>query len=118
MKASGSRWISVCLRRACICCLEQLIEWRGKPRIIRSDNGSEMCNGEFHASTMKRGIRLMLMQPGKPTQNACIEGFDRKIRHEWLYKHSFESIEHAQQTATQRPWRYDRNRRIMTIGEH
>ena len=25
--------------------LEQIIEWRGKPKIIRSDNGSEMCSG-------------------------------------------------------------------------
>ena len=27
--------------------LEQIIEWRGKPKVIRCDNGSEMCSAKF-----------------------------------------------------------------------
>ena len=27
--------------------LDQIIEWRGRPKIIRSDNGSEMVSHEF-----------------------------------------------------------------------
>jgi putative transposase len=27
--------------------LDQIIEWRRQPRIIRSDNGSEMCSAAF-----------------------------------------------------------------------
>jgi len=27
--------------------LDQIIEWRGNPKAIRSDNGSEMCSGEY-----------------------------------------------------------------------
>lgn len=36
----------------------------------------------------------------EPTQNAYKERFNRTVRHEWLDEHLFESIDHAQQTAT------------------
>jgi putative transposase len=43
----------------------------------------------------ERHITLMYTQPGKPTQNAHIERFNRTARHERLYLHLFESVEHA-----------------------
>ncbi len=96
--------------------LDQIIEWRGKPKVIRSDNGSEMCSAEFQHWAAKRGIRLLFIQPGKPTQNAFIERFNRTVRHEWLDEHLFESIEHAQQTATEWLWRYNHERPHMALG--
>jgi len=60
--------------------LDQIIEWRGKPQAIRSDNGSEMRSAEFQTWAQKRGIRLLFIQPGKPTQNACVERFNRAPR--------------------------------------
>jgi len=81
--------------------LDQIIEWRGEPEAIRSDNGSEMRSAEFQTWAEKRGIRLLFIQPGKPTQNAYVERFNRTVRHEWLDEHLFESIEHAQHTATE-----------------
>ena len=41
-------------------------------------------------------ITLLYIQPGKPTQNAYVERFNRTARHEWLNMHMFESVEHAQ----------------------
>ena len=41
-------------------------------------------------------IKLLYTQPGKPTQNAYIERFNRTARHEWLDLHLFETIEQAQ----------------------
>jgi putative transposase len=73
--------------------LDQIIEWRGKPKVIRSDNGSEMCSGEFQTWAKKRGVQLLFIQPGKPTQNAYVERFNRTVRHEWLDEHLFESRE-------------------------
>ena len=64
----------------------------------------------------RRGIQLLFIQPGKPTQNAFIERFNRTVRHEWLDEHLFESIEHAQQTATQWLWRYNHERPNMALG--
>jgi putative transposase len=58
----------------------------------------------------------MFIQPGKPTQNAYVERFNRTVRLEWLDEHLFESVDHAQQTATQWLWLYNNERPNMTIG--
>jgi putative transposase len=97
-------------------CLDQVIEWRGKPQAIRCDNGSEMRSGVFQTWAKQRKIRVMFIQPGKPTQNAYVERFNRTVRHEWLDEHIFESIEHAQLTATQWLWGYNNERPHMAIG--
>ena len=61
-------------------------------------------------------ITLMYIQPGKPTQNAYIERFNRTVRHEWLDMHLFESIEHAQYLATEWLWTYNNERPNSAIG--
>ncbi len=96
--------------------LEQIIEWRGKPQAIRSDNGAEYVSAEFQCWAEHQGIQLLFIQPGKPTQNAYIERFNRTVRHEWLDEHLFESLAHAQQTATEWLWRYNTERPHMALG--
>ncbi len=98
--------------------LERIIAWRGKPKVIRSDNGSEMCSAEFECWTQKNNIRLMFTQPGKPTQNAYVERFNRRVRHEWLDEHLIESIDHAQLTAIEWLWKYNAERANMALGGH
>jgi putative transposase len=51
-----------------------------------------------------------------PQHNAYIERFNRTVRHEWLDEHPFESIQHAQQTATEWLWRYNIERSNMAPG--
>jgi len=80
--------------------LERIIEWRGKPAAIRCDNGPEYVSQSLVNWANEHQITLMYIQPGKPTQNAYIERFNRTVRHEWLDMHLFESIEHAQHLAT------------------
>lgn len=96
--------------------LEQIIEWRGKPQTIRSDNGSEYVSAEFQCWAERQGIQLLFIQPGKPTQNAYVERFNRTVRHECLDEHIFESIAHAQRTATEWLWRYNTERPNMALG--
>jgi len=84
--------------------LEQIIEWRGKSAAIRCDNGPEYLAQSLIDWTNKHQITLLYIQPGKPTQNAYIERFNRTVRHEWLDMHLFESVEHAQSLATQWLW--------------
>jgi putative transposase len=97
-------------------CLEQIIEWRGKPQVIRCDNGSEMRSGHFQTWAKEQRIRVMFIQPGKPTQNAYVERFYRTARHEWLSQHLFESIQHAQLTAKEWLWLYNHERPNTAIG--
>ncbi len=75
--------------------LEHLIEWRGKPKAIRCDNGPEYISHLLREWAQAMDIELMYIQPGKPTQNAYIERFNRTARNEWLNMHIFDSITHA-----------------------
>ena len=96
--------------------LEQVIEWRGKPSAIRCDNGPEYISGEIINWANKQQITMLYIQPGKPTQNAYIERFNRTARHEWLDMHSFNNLEHAQLLATQWLWTYNHERPHSAIG--
>lgn len=96
--------------------LEQVIEWRGKPAALRCDNGPEYISGQMVEWANKNRITLLYIQPGKPTQNAYIERFNRTARHEWLDLHTFNSIEHAQLLATQWLWIYNNERPHSAIG--
>jgi putative transposase len=58
----------------------------------------------------------LYIQPGKPTQNAYIERFNRTVRHEWLELHLFESVEQAQYLATKWLWTYNNERPHTAIG--
>lgn len=75
-------------------CLNQIIEWRGKPQ----------------------SIVIQHIQPGKPQQNADIERYNRTVRHEWLAQNIFETIEEAQEQATKWLWTYNNDRPNMAIG--
>jgi putative transposase len=96
--------------------LEQIIEWRGKPAAFRCDNGPEYISQALVDWANEQQITLMYIQPGKATQNAYIERFHRTVRHEWLDMDLFESIEHAQNLATEWLWTYNNERPNSGIG--
>jgi len=96
--------------------LEQIIQWRGKPSAIRCDNGPENIAQAMVDWANENRITLMYIQPGKPTQNAYVERFNRTVRHEWLDLHDFETVEHAQQLATEWLWTYNNERPNSAVG--
>lgn len=53
--------------------LDQIIEWRGKPLAIRSDNGPEYISELLRRWSEKHDVRLDFIQPGNPQQNAYVE---------------------------------------------
>jgi putative transposase len=96
--------------------LDRIMEWRGQPGSIRVDNGPEYVSGKLIAWAEKRGISIQYIQPGKPQQNAYVERYNRTVRHEWLDQHIIESIEEAEDYATQWLWTYNNERPNMGIG--
>jgi putative transposase len=96
--------------------LEQIIEWKGKPQVLRCDNGPEYISGALANWAKQKDIALAFIEPGKPTQNAYVERFNRTVRHEWLELTIFESIEQAQHLATRWMWTYSNERPNMAIG--
>jgi putative transposase len=53
--------------------LERVIENRGKPTSIRTDNGPEFTSKELEQWSIRKGIAIQYTQPGKPMQNGYIE---------------------------------------------
>ncbi len=96
--------------------LDQIIEWRGKPRQIRCDNGPEYISQLLKHWADKNQIQLIFIQPGNPQQNAYIERYNRTVRYDWLSQYLFESIAEVQLYATQWLWTYNNERPNTAIG--
>ena len=96
--------------------LERLVEWRGKPNSIRCDNGPEYISQALRDWAQAIGIEIKYIQPGKPTQNAYIERFNRTVRQEYLDLHLFDSVESAQNLTTQWLWVYNNERPHFALG--
>ena len=75
--------------------LEQLACTRGLPQAIRTDNGKEFCGKAMLSWASARNVRLYLIEPGKPNQNAYIESFNGRFRDECLNENWFTSLLHA-----------------------
>ena len=75
--------------------LDRLARYRGLPQAIRTDNGKEFCGRVMLTWAHTRGVRLFLIEPGKPNQNAYIESFNGRSRDECLNEHWFVSLAHA-----------------------
>lgn len=96
--------------------LQQIIEWRGKPGVIRCDNGPEYVSGALLQWAAQQQIQIQYIQPGKPQQNAYVERYNRTVRYDWLAQHLFESIEQVQAAATGWLWTYNNERPNMALG--
>jgi putative transposase len=96
--------------------LEQIIEWRGKPKTIRCDNGPEYISAVLATWAARHDIQLAHIQPGKPQQNAYIERYNRTVRYDWLGQYLFDTIQEAQDHATRWLWTYNNERPNMALG--
>ena len=56
--------------------LDRVIEWRGKPKCIRCDNGPELISHALQRWAKKKNIEMNYIQPGNPQQNAYIDRFN------------------------------------------
>ena len=96
--------------------LDRLAVQRGLPQAIRTDNGKEFCGRTMLAWAHARGVKLFLIQPGKPNQNAYIESFNGRFRDECLNEHWFVSLAHARTII--KAWRreYNEERPKKSLG--
>ena len=87
--------------------LDEVCAKRGKPAVIRTDNGPEFIGKTMLNWAYRSGIALKLIEPGKPNPNAYVESFNGRLRDECLNEHWFTSITHAKVVIED--WRRDYN---------
>lgn len=96
--------------------LEQLKSWRGLPQQIRVDNGPELMATSLVNWCQRNSVKLAYIQPGKPTQNAYIERFNRTFRHEVLDAHIFEDLDQVRDLAWEWMREYNEERPHEALG--
>src|SRR5579863_5106113 len=69
--------------------LKRIITRRGKPKVIRVDNGPEFTSKEFELWCREQGIIIQYIQPERPMQHGFIERFNGSYRREVLDAYVF-----------------------------
>lgn len=96
--------------------LDQLIEWRGKPKRIRTDNDPEYISELMEKWCDQHGIEHVFTQPGNPQQNAYVERFNRTVRYECLNQYLFRDLSEVQDYTTDWQYFYNHERPHMSVN--
>ena len=96
--------------------LDELVEVRGAPRRLRLDNGPEFISAALKDWAQRRGVSLVHIQPGKPTQNAYIERFNRTFRTEVLDRYVFNRLNEVRRMTEDWRQRYNHQRPHRSLG--
>lgn len=87
--------------------LDRIIELRGHPVMIVSDNGTELTSHEILRWQEEHGVLWHYIAPGKPQQNGLVESFNGRSRDECLNEHLFRNLAAARRIIE--AWRIDYN---------
>ncbi|MDP6980741.1 MAG: IS3 family transposase [Myxococcota bacterium] len=90
--------------------LGQLIECRGAPGVIKSDNGPELTAKHVQEWIGKRGIATKYIDPGSPWQNGHNESFNAVFRDGCLDRWAFMSVREARLIAESWQQEYNEER--------
>jgi putative transposase len=77
--------------------LTMLIETRGKPGMIVSDNGTEFTSNAILGWATDHQVEWHYIVPGKPMQNGFVESFNGRMRDELLNESLFLDLDHSRQ---------------------
>lgn len=96
--------------------LNELVELRGAPLSIRLDNGPEFIAHALAQWAHSKGIALKHIQPGKPTQNAYVERFNKTYRTEVLDCYVFDRLQEVRDMTADWLRRYNHHRPHEALG--
>jgi transposase InsO family protein len=75
--------------------LTALIDARGKPQMIVSDNGTEFTSNAILGWAKNHRLEWHYIAPGRPMQNGYIESFNGRMRDELLNESLFNDLDQA-----------------------
>jgi len=87
--------------------LDRIEETRVLPKMIVSDNGTELTSNAILKWQEEARVEWHYIQPGKPMQNGFVESFNGRLRDECLNEHLFTGYGHAREIIER--WRIDYN---------
>jgi putative transposase len=87
--------------------LQAIVNQRGAPQFLRSDNGPEVSSRHYLAWCVEHRIAMIHIQPGKPTQNGHVESFHGRLRDECLNASWFWNLWDARRKIS--AWRVEYN---------
>jgi len=90
--------------------LERIIEERGKPEYIRTDNGPEFTSKDMELWAKDKGIIMQYIQPGRPMKNGYIERFNRLYREAVLDAYIFFDLYQVKQLTAEWITEYNERR--------
>jgi putative transposase len=96
--------------------LDRAVEEYRLPAEIQVDNGPEFRGKALDLWAYRNGVKLVFIEPGKPTQNGHIESFNGRFRAECLDQEWFGSLQQARQMIE--AWRigYNSQRPHSSLG--
>lgn len=103
-------------RRVCAV-LNNVAIFRGMPKEILTDNGSEFTSNYMNAWAYDHKVAHIFTDPGKPTQNGYIESFNGKLRDECLNQHWFKNLTEAKKTIEDWRQSYNKIRPHSSLGQ-
>ncbi|MBO0132237.1 IS3 family transposase [Agrobacterium burrii] len=96
--------------------LTTLIERRGKPGMIVSDNGTELTSNAILAWSKDHKVEWHYIAPGKPMQNGYVESFNGRMRDELLNESLFFGLDHARSAIAEWADDYNHYRPHSSLG--
>ena len=96
--------------------LDRAMEKYGKPQEVQTDNGTEFRSKALDLWAYENTVKLVFIEPGKPTQNGHIESFNGRFRAECLDQEWFGSLSQAREMIE--AWRigYNSQRPHSSLG--
>jgi len=96
--------------------LERVILDRGKPNIIRTDNGPEFTSKDLELWAKDHEIQIQFIQPGRPMQNGNIERFNRIYRESILDAYLFFELDQVRTLTEEWMDEYNMRRPHESLG--
>ncbi len=96
--------------------LAAVVQERGAPAHIRSDNGPEFIAQAIRSWMAGAGLETLYIEPGAPWENGYAESFNSKVRDELLNAEEFASLLEAQVLGKEWKRGYNHERPHSSLG--